>query len=471
MRPQAARMGRRTYLHAAAEYSKDRQDVGDWALDSRVTLSPYVRKKLLSGGRYLFENVGMVRGAIKDIASYSVGSAFTPSPAIMDPVVQREYVQYFENWAKAADVTNRLDFRSLLKMISVAIDRDGDIGLIFSTTATGWPKLRVVESHNIGNRYGDTDAQDGVILDRYGRARAYRVFTAADKTRDYKSDNMVLIYEADRADEVRGKTSLAHAINDLMDRQEILDAEKLAVKINSKIGMVITSQDAGEAAFFGEQTESTSGSTSLTYEKISDGAIPRLFPGEELRSFDHSRPSNTFSGFLENLIRNVAAGLGMPFEFCWDSSKLNGTGNRVILEKVDRRLQERQQTLVRVANRIWSFVVGQGYVRGELPAVEGWNQVTWQMPKRISIDPGRDGKQALEMIKFGLQSSEGYAAEIGKDILKVEDEKYNEAQRLIAAADELASETGKPFEFCLGLLRQMTANGNAGLMPQEPQGI
>lgn len=459
------RFGSRMYQYAAADYTRERQDVGDWATDSKHTLSSYVRRKLLSGGRYLFENVGMVRGAIKDLANYSVGSAFTPSPAILDPSLQRDYIQYFEDWCKSPDVTNRVDFRTLLKLASIAIDRDGDIGVIFTTTATGFPKLRIVESHNIGNKYGDQDAMDGVVTDKYGKVISYRVFTTPEKTRDYKPFNMALIYEADRADELRGKSSLAHAINDMLDRQEILDAEKLAVKVNSKVPMVIVSGDSGEAEFFGEQTEASSGSSNLTYEKISNGAIPRLFPGEELKSFDHTRPSNTFNGFLENLIRNVATGLGMPFEFIWDPSALNGTGNRVILEKVDRRIQERQQTLCRFANRVWAFVMGSAFTRGDLPAAEGWNKVTWQMPKRISIDPGRDGKQALEMIKFGLQSSEGYASEMGKSIEKIEDEKYNESKRIIMAADELSKETGKPFDFCLQLLRQMTPNGNIGMMP------
>lgn len=468
-RPAASvRYGSRQYQYAAAEYTRERQDVGDWASDSKTTLSSYVRRKLLSGGRYLFENVGMVRGAIRDRATYAVGNAFTPTPAIQDSGLQKAYIDFFQEWAKAPDVTGRCNFQGLLKLVSIAIDRDGDLGCLFVETPGGYPKLRLVESHNIGSKYGDQDAYDGVLTDRVGRARAYRVFTSRDKTRDFSALNMALIYEPDRADELRGKSSLAHAINDLLDRQEILDAEKFAVKIGSKLALVLHTDESAETEFFGEQTEQQSGTTTLTLEKLMSGAIPRLQAGEDLKAFEHNRPSNTFSGFLEDLIRNVALGLGMPFEFVWDPSKLNGTGNRVILEKVDRSIQERQATLTRFANRVWSYVCGRAFIRGDLPAVEGWNRVSWQMPKKLSIDPGRDGRQALEEIKFGIRSSQQVAAERGIDIEDIERQKVDEARRLVTHAELLSKETGKTFDFCFGLLRQMTANGNVGMLT-EPQ--
>jgi len=467
-RPQASfvRSGSRQYQYAAADYTRERQDIGDWSSDSKNTLSSYVRRKLMSGGRYLFENVGMVRGAILDKASYSVGNAFIPTPSIEDQGLQRAYMDYFMEWAKSPDVTGRCNFTGLLKLVSIAIDRDGDLGCMFVETPTGYPKLRLVESHNIGNKLGDQDAYDGVLVDRLNRARAYRVFTEMNKTRDFSSFNMILVYEPDRADELRGKSSLAHAINDLLDRQEILDAEKFAVKIGSKLALVLHTDVPADTPFFGEQTETQSGASNLTFEKVMNGAIPRLMPGEELKSFEHNRPSNTFSGFLEDLIRNVSLGLRMPFEFIWDASKLNGTGNRVILEKVDRSIQERQATLVRFSNRVWSYVCGRAFVRGDLPEASGWNRVTWQMPKKLSIDPGRDGRQALEEIKFGTKSAESYAAECGRDIETIERQKYEESLRLVNYAETLSKQTGKSFDFCFGLIRQMTPNGNVGMMTQ-----
>ena len=53
----------------AAEYSQQRKQVYDYTVDSRALLTPYDRKKVMSIGRYLFNNNSVVRGCINEMAS------------------------------------------------------------------------------------------------------------------------------------------------------------------------------------------------------------------------------------------------------------------------------------------------------------------------------------------------------------------------------------------------------------------
>jgi capsid protein len=108
-------------------------------------------------------------------------------------------------------------------------------------------------------------------------------------------------------------------------------------------------------------------------QRIVGGKLVALKPGESLDSFQSNRPSPVFTGFLEHLKRDSAAGM-LPYEFVLDASNIGGAGVRLIVAKADRRFSYRQMILIqRLLQPTWGYVIGDAIDRGELAPVKRWD--------------------------------------------------------------------------------------------------
>ena len=83
--------------------------------------------------------------------------------------------------------------------------------------------------------------------------------------------------------------------------------------------------------------------TEVTVSQMQSGEIPVLRKGETLTAFQGNRPSTTFQGFLEFLVREFAVGLGLPYEFIWNPQQLTGPSQRFVMGKAQRKFEERQR--------------------------------------------------------------------------------------------------------------------------------
>ena len=149
---------------------------------------------------------------------------------------------------------------------------------------------------------------------------------------------------------------MAHATDHIRDAMEICDYEKVGVKMSSAIGVAITSQSgsADDGMSLVESGYSAADTGNLPWDTFQAGMIPRLKIGESIQSFASNKPSPAFQGFLGYLLKDVALGLGVPYEFLVDPAG-QGTANRFILEKAQRRFEERQYCI-----RKFCIVFGHG---------------------------------------------------------------------------------------------------------------
>jgi capsid protein len=148
-----------------------------------------------------------------------------------------------------------------------------------------------------------------------------------------------------------------------------------------------------------------------------------------------NRPHAGFEPFAKFLIRDVAMGLGLPVEFVYDPASVGGAGMRFIVAKAQRRFEQRQRLLIdRFCTRAWRYFIGGAIANGDLPAAEDYAKVTWQTPKSLTVDAGREAQQAREDYKAGLSSLQGYFGELGQD--------WEEQVRQIAKEREFIASIG-----------------------------
>jgi len=461
-------------LYDGAKISRHRSFIWPADQDSRQTLDAWTRTELLNAARYLFANIGFVKGAVRGIARYSFGCGWIPQSLATTKKARDAYEIFFDDWSNIADTTGQWTYGDLQRMQSVAVDVDGDIGRNYVLTSTGFPKLELVRAHRIKSPPDSDTAKwsDGVRISARGSPIAYSIHDGAGGFKTFPVEQFALVRDADAPDEYRGKTGLHHGINSLRDICEILIAEKQGVKINSSLALAIrlVAQAAtDETPVFGPvQPVVTDDGSTLTLEKILAGQIPRLKEGEDIWSHKSDRPSPTFTGFLDYLLRDVAVGLGLPWEFVWDPSKLGGSTNRLAIAQAGWRFEERQAQFRPHANRDWQFVIGAAIARGDAPADPDWHRVKWQMPRKISVDAGRDSAANLNELKYGTRTHAEDAGERGNFWEDERDQAERETKDIIERAGRLATTTGKPFELCLSMLQQRSPNP-APILPPVAQ--
>lgn len=420
--------------------------------DSHQNLDPWTRRQLLSTSQFLYENVGFAKGAVRDIGRYSIGDTLIPQSQIADKAVRLAYENYWNNWANIPEVTNQWNYGEICRMRSYAVDVAGDIGQIYTQTPTGFPRLQIVEAHRIESDPNVEGYRDGVLCDAMGAPAFYSVRVDDGDYRKIEARNFHLLLDPDRVDQKRGKTAFHHALNTLRDVLEILGAEKTGVKVNATLALIIklaTAEAQGSSAMFGKQAVQSVGDEDLNLDKLIEGMIPRLRAGEEIMSHSSDRPSPTFTGFLDYLLRDVANGLGVPWEFVWDSSKLGGSGNRLAIHKAQRKFNERQSLMKKVATRDWGYVVSKGANRGDLPYHPDWWRVVWQTTRKITVDEGRDADQNRKDIFAGLRTCSEDFSERGLDWEESRDQQEREIDDLMERAKRTADRWGISIEKAL----------------------
>ncbi len=394
---------------------------GDVA-DSRREFTAYSRTELLRKARFLKKNVGMVRGVLKSLQDHAIGPGVYPLPATPNDAWNEQAWSWFWELAKIGDVSGRMTLWEAQRMRTAAKFVDGDMFTLHVKSAQGWPQYQLIRAHNCGN-FDLEDAPgwtDGVQLDGVNRPRAYRFrLRGEDKFTTIPASRVVHSYMLEEADQVRGVTALAHAIDHLHDIIDTLALEMDAFKDNSRVSRVIQTESGEDEdpelrRFNGDGLAPDDTGPALNREQVFGAEIVRLKKGETLTSYSSQRPSPTFVGFIDWLGKLVTNGSGFPYEFAWNPNELKGPGVRFILEKVRLAVEEWRRNEIEDTYPFYTFAIATAMELGELPYNPEWFKVEWiGGAPDVTIDKGRDATQDRDNIKAALDTFKRYYARQG----------------------------------------------------------
>lgn len=462
------------FFYEGIRQTRERSAIPKGPQDTVNLNNSFTRREFMDIARYLYANDGLTKGVINEVARYTVGPGRRPQALTDDEKINDQYEAYFRQWTYRADYYRKHHFNRLQFIWNTSEVRDGDVGIALVRDERGEPAVQTIRGHRIGNFAKDERAlksmKDGVVLDANDRVTGYCIRTGDGDGVVLPSQSFILYTEAEESDAVRGITKLCHAINHTRDKHDLLSSEKTAVKTLSRFAGVLKSGSGTVTEGEWNDDPQVAEPTKVSIAQMQEGILPAIKNDEEIIPFDFSRPSPTFTGFLEFLIREITYGCGLPFEFLWNPSALGGTAQRFILEKAQRRFNERQEHFDNaVLTRIWGFVIGDAIERGLLPFHPQWSLVSWGGLAWLSVDAGRDQAQDREDVISGLMSEATHAAMSGSDWRQRRNQIEREALDLIERADRIAKATGKDFDLVLALLRQTTPNGNPPEVKPEPK--
>tara|TARA_R100001510_G_C7656966_1_gene217778 strand:+ start:6152 stop:7648 length:1497 start_codon:yes stop_codon:yes gene_type:complete len=432
------------------------------------------RIKLIWEARDLAKNFSFVKSILLKEAMYVCGKIKYQAQT-GDPDMDRVYEKYWKDWESRADITNRHVFRQIVQLAHMNMRCDGEVGLALRPQGPEM-KLQSIEADRLGNpneglRVNDEYYYQGIQVNDLGQPTSYRIFKRTRmgqyiEPEEVSPEQFIHYYDPMRSDQYHGVTAFDTALPHARDLYDLLKYEKLAVKWGSSHSGVITKEQKDVSKWASEEKASDG----TSYEKIEPGKIVRTLPGEAIQMFQTSvRPSPTFNGFVETLIREMANGLNLPYSFVWDMASLGGVSARIELAMAQRAFRRSQNLLEeQVLNRIKDAVLSRAISFNIIPAHPNWRECKWQFPAHITADQGYTTQSDLAMLGQGIKTASGIIGEMGEDYEEVVEGLAKEVQIMY----QVSQRTGIPMELIQQRLPNPTsllAMMNEG-MSGEPQG-
>ena len=360
-------------------------------------------KRMRSACRTLYENNGVVKAAINIVADYSVGDAFDPIYKGGDTAWGEQATDWLHSWFSRCDVRgDSFDFKSTLSIDSVSLDRDGGGYCALIKSRTGYPLLQHISAHRVGSRLGTDDEVkegrykglrivNGSILNKYGRVVAYRVLGSEEsKDRDVSARSFMPLFDPRYYDQSSGIPSLSHAIEAFRKMAKSTEYELMRQVIESQISLI----EYNEGGEFNADTGLGVTANGIRVEEIDGGQIRYMSAGsaERIETLSPSgNPSDQFMNLQARMTRESLAGLGLSSGIVIKPEG-QGTADRADLAKADKAIAKRQCILKKHAKKKILFALACAIERGDLPASNDWMSWSFTLPKKISIDLGRDSK-------------------------------------------------------------------------------
>src|SRR6266496_3912087 len=241
--------GGANWMVDAARPNLDRQRIPLQDRDFHRNITSYGRRRLRSVCRWMFWNIPALQGAILEQANLAV-SSFLPQYFGDDKEWGDQAENWLFNWHKIFDIAGPpMNRRTWLRFLIVTQFTDGGMGTLLTGVPSGndplgYPMIQTIPAHRIrsqhpfveGGQFDGARIIDGVIVNDYGRALAYRVYgegstgAESDDYQDIPARDMFLTYDPMAPGQVRELPLLASSVFNFQDSAEFDRFEMLAQK-------------------------------------------------------------------------------------------------------------------------------------------------------------------------------------------------------------------------------------------------
>jgi len=462
----AAKQALYRYKAASQNFGRNRA-VATNVIDPESTTYQRDRWTIIKEVRNLAENSPIVQGILSKYAAYAIGNLKYQANT-GDRNLNQQAEEFFKQWARHADTTGRMSLTELAHVAVISERRDGDVGGIWIQKASEAPTLQLVEADRLGDPNANMTTANyaaGIHIDDFGKPLAYDIYTRDRNTNSYTFDRQIVardfIHHAiiQRPSQYRGVSCFAPVIDKLKDLEEILEAEQIGVKANSMHAAIVFNENGVadvEDVLNADNAPRYSDGSQVDEIEHKYGRFWFLKQGDRVQPMLGNRPSPTFNGFLESIIRDVATALNLPYGVVYNISGLTGPGSRTELSLADREFQRIQGYVQRnlldpIRDRIMFYGAATGQINAD-PMNPSLYRGRWQFPAKMSIDAGRDSAAAINEVRAGMRTKSSFYIANGEDPQEAEDKIYDEASTKLERAQELSKSANIPINLALELL-------------------
>lgn len=295
-------------------------------------------------------------------------------------------------------------------------------------------KLMPLESEWLDNTSGgiysanaDGTAKVGPItVDRYGRPISYDLrspeMAATSLVETVPATSIIHVFEPRRSMQTRGESWLVPVVETMQQERDLVDTELAAAVNTASIGVVVTS------AYQNGLDTTEEGTTEDPAQSLKIGGVARLFPGDDVKSFGNTRPSQQIMPFRAGLRGDMAAAMRVPQRF------LDRDISRVGSYSAMRGDNQDEERLMGPVREWYGHRTAGRCYRDILPFICAKRGIP--LPKRIRytllpdgqpyVNPVEDIASANAAINSGLSTKQAEVAKRGGDWRQVEAQNVRE---------------------------------------------
>jgi len=475
------RPGRETPPRPSSYYEGSRQPSGSprrhWTISD---LSP--DKELItdltdlrSKSKDLVNNEAMAAAIIETMTANIVGrNGFRPQSIPLDTiptdvsVVQKAAEWEWELFSRNPDMAGPSSLTDMLRLIVASRYESGEcLLLVRRKRRKGYRHdlcLQIIDPARLGHgmmsfdERGGRKVTGGVEMDGDGNPVAYWI--APDHPSEgYMGENVriprlasdgtpniIHYYRRERPAQTRGRPVLAPVLNLFRDLSKYREAKVVAERIAACVAGFITSPNPYDfIASVGLDVAEQYGivpPSSEDYENrnidLRPGVIHGLYPGEDARFLDPNRPGDTSNDFIEGLLKQICAALGLPvLVVLKDFSQVNYSSARAALLEARRIYQIEQSFLAdRILTPLWRALFSECVRSGRIPAPgfpaypEEYMRVRWVGDGWEWVDPVKEVTASDLAIQANLSTLAREAASRGEDWEAILEQRARENARM-----------------------------------------
>jgi lambda family phage portal protein len=411
---------------------------------TRLMASRQTSNQLLNGSRAqlrdycreLERNNPTARAGVEALTALLVGSGIALEPDTGDEALDQQISAEFTRWCESCGVNGEslwhLQGLGVREMVTAG---EGLWRLVYDDAAEpGDIPLRILplDAEFLRDDAAGTDSTlttvAGLVVDNLGRPRLYLLANPeSDKAEEVKAEAVVHFFEKRRPVQHRGEPWFCPLIETLIQERDLVDAELYAAKQTAALGIAI------ESEFQPGLDTDEHGDSSDPVQNLKIGSAVRMFPGEKVHAFSHTRPSQQIAPFRQMLRGDIAAALRIPQRFLdRDVSRANYSSMRADMIDSERLLGPvrewyGKQTIGAVYERVLPYLAARLGVN--VP------RATYRLlpDGQPYVDPQKDAQAAILAIEGKLTTFEAEIAKRGGDYRQVWAQSEREATERAAA--------------------------------------
>lgn len=376
-------------------------------------LSEFERATIIPRCRETYNNDLIGKAAVNRIIDGSIGVNGLTAKSVIDHEVtghnvedaeklQRFFNRRWRRWSKAknCDIAQQRTFTELLKTIQLSKLVDGDllvntVSLKHTAADEFFLKLQLIEGERLSNEgqapdlpvaEGRNGLTQGIEHDRFGRHIAYWIREAHPGEKTDVSNIFVwrrlpafgdksgkkrvfFISPFGRIDQKRGVPYLAVALDKLRTIKQYSRHELFAAAITALYTVFVKNINPSEDSLHNQNNNKTV--NPFEDEKncqLGAGTVAYLKDNQDVAFADPTRPNSVYEAFLMTQLKEVGAGLGLPFEYLILVFNTSYTAARASFLQADQTIEVNRNDLIfDLLIHLWELLLDETLEVGEIP--------------------------------------------------------------------------------------------------------